>query len=114
MDTFKDTLADYIVVLSLSIQTTTDAIDRENYVKHLAEAAKIFACLHSGSLSDARELVKDQRRIYSWGNLSGDEGRAATTAFEKFASMAAPSHDERIVTGSPIQQLSGTEIFLSK
>ena len=114
MDTLKDTLADYIVVLSLSVQTTEDAIDRDNYIKHLAEAAKIFACLHSGRLSEAVELVKDQRRIYNWSGLSGDEGKAATAAFEKFASMAAPSHDERVVTDSPIQHLSGTAIFLPK
>jgi len=98
MDTLKDSLADYIVVLSRSIQTTADVIDRDNYIKHLAEAAKIFSCLHSGRMSEARELVIDQRRIYGWGRLSGDEGRATTTAFEKFASMAVPSHDDRHMT----------------
>jgi len=90
MDMLKDSLADYIEVLSRSIQTTSDVIDRDNYIKHLAEAAKIFSCLHSGHLSEARELVKDQKRIYDWGRLSGDEGISARTAFEKFASMAVP------------------------
>jgi hypothetical protein len=58
----------------------------------LLEGQKIFACLHSGRLSEAKEIVSEQRRSYGWGFLSGDEGSAASTAFDRFASIVESSH----------------------
>lgn len=92
MATLINALAQYIEVLSRSAQATTRAEDRSTYTSHLAAAAEIFVCLHSGRLSEAKILVSDQRRAYGWGYLSGDEGSAATTAFDRFASMVELSH----------------------
>jgi hypothetical protein len=92
MATLIDALAQYIEVLSHSAQATTRAEDRSTYTSHLAAAAEIFACLNSGRLPEAKKLVSDQRRAYGWGYLSGDEGSAATTAFDRFASMVESSH----------------------
>jgi hypothetical protein len=92
MATLIDALAHYVEVLSRSAHATTRAEDRSTYTGHLAAAAEIFACLHSGRLSEAKEIVSDQRRTYGWGYLSGDEGAAATPAFDRFASMVELSH----------------------
>jgi hypothetical protein len=92
MATLIDALAQYIEVLSRSAQATTRAEDRSTYTGHLAAAAKIFACLHSGRLSEAKEIVSEQRRSYGWGFLSGDEGSAASTAFDRFATIVESSH----------------------
>ncbi len=92
MVTLIDALAQYIGVLSRSAQMTTRAEDRSTYISHLAAAAEIFACIHSGRLPEAKKLVSDQRHAYGWGYLSGDEGSAATAAFDRFATMVESSH----------------------
>ena len=92
MTTLLDELAQYVEVLSRSSHGTTRAEDRNTYASHLAAAAEIFLCLHSGRLSDAKAIVGDQRRAYGWGYLSGNEGSAATTAFDRFASIIEASH----------------------
>jgi hypothetical protein len=92
MATLLDALAQYVEVLSHSSHTTTRAEDRSTYTGHLAAAAEIFTCLHSGRLADAKAIVSEQRRAYGWGYLSGGEGAAATTAFDRFASIIEASH----------------------
>jgi len=92
MATLLDALAQYVDVLSRASHATTRAEDRTTYASHLAAAAEIFSCLHSGRLSDAKAIVGDQRRAYGWGYLSGDEGATATTAFDRFASIIEASN----------------------
>ena len=92
MATLIDELALYVEILSRSAHATTRAEDRNTYTSHLAAAAEIFACLHSGRLSEAKEIVSHQRHAYGWGYLSGDEGSEATTAFDRFASMVESAH----------------------
>ena len=92
MATLLDALAQYVEVLSHSSHVTTRAEDRTIYASHLAAAAEIFLCLHSGRLSDAKAIVGDQRRAFGWGYLSGEAGAASTTAFDRFASIIEASH----------------------
>jgi hypothetical protein len=87
-----DELASYIAALSHAARATTRAEDRSACTSRLAAAAEIFACLHAGRLSDARDIVGSERRAYGWGHLSGDEGAAATAAFDRFASIVESSH----------------------
>lgn len=81
-----DALAQYVDALSASARNTHHAEDRSMYTSHLAAAARIFSCLHSGRLDSAWEIASEQDRHYGVNFLSGDEGAAATTAFSRFAS----------------------------
>ena len=92
MTTLMDALAQYVAVLSQSAQTTTCAEDRSAYTNHLAAAAEIFACLHSGRVSDAKAIVSDQKRAFGWGYLSGEAGDIATSAFIRFATIVEATH----------------------
>ena len=92
MTALLDALASYVEVLLHAAQATTRAEDRSAYTSHLAAAAEIFAYLHTGRLSEARDIVGSQRRAFGWGYLSGDEGARATLAFEQFASVVEGFH----------------------
>ena len=78
-------LATYIKVLSESADATHHAEDRPTYQLHLAAAARMFAAFHGGAFDDLRRLVDEERHIYGWGFLSGDEGNRAEAAFAAFA-----------------------------
>lgn len=69
MSLLLDALAGYVEVLSRSANTTTRTEDCSTYTGHLAAAAEIFVCLHSGHLSQAKEIVSNQRHAYGWGYL---------------------------------------------
>ena len=92
MNPLIDALAIYIEVLAQSSRATSCSEDRIVYTKHLAAAAEIFTCLHSGRLPNAKELVSGQRHAFGRGYLSGDEGSAATAAFDSFATLVESSH----------------------
>jgi hypothetical protein len=91
MNQLIDALATYIEALERSARATTRAEDRVTYTNHLAAAAQIFARLHSGCLSGAKEIVSAQRHAFGWGYLSGEEGAVAETAFDRFATMIESS-----------------------
>ena len=87
MATLVDAVAEYVAVLSRAAKSTTRAEDRNTYTMHLAAAAEIFACLQTGRLADASELVDRERRAFGLGFLSGDVGSSATVAFNHLASL---------------------------
>ena len=93
MTPLLDALASYVEVLLRAAHASARAEDRSAYTGHLAAAAEIFACLHSGRLAEAKEVVSSQKRAFGRGYLSGDEGASAAQAFERFASVidAAPA-----------------------
>ena len=86
MQKITDALAEYIKVVSDSLNETSHAADRLCYVKHLAEAAVIFSLVHRGaSCGEVEAKVRQEQRIYGRGYLSGSEGAAAEAAFAALA-----------------------------
>ena len=88
MDEIVQELARYSAALSRSLDTTTYANDRSAYRDHLAAAARWLGMIHDGaSLSELRESVASEQRRFGWGYLSGEPGKAASEAFERFVAF---------------------------
>ena len=81
-----DELANYVAVLEQSAEATTHAADRAAYTTHRAVAASMFSPVHNGDLATLRILVAHERRSFGWSYLSGQCGKAAEAAFQRFAS----------------------------
>ena len=79
-----DALADYVKVLSTSMEKTTRAEDRSAYLRHLAAAALIFQSLNHSNLFKASEHVEAEQQDYGRSFLDGEEGKAAEAAFTRF------------------------------
>jgi hypothetical protein len=79
-----DDLAEYIGVLSASLEKTKHAQDRSAYEQHLAAAASIFQSLRQSNFHQARQQVASEKRNFGWSFLPGEEGRAAEAAFIRF------------------------------
>jgi hypothetical protein len=88
MGKFTKALAEYVAILGKSAADTKWANDRPLYQRHLAEAALMFVAIEKDeSLEKLRSLVSLERHTYGTGFLSGDEGSAAESAFNKFAKL---------------------------
>jgi len=84
-----DDLAEYIGVLSASLEKTKHTQDRSAYERHLAAAASIFQSLRQSNFEQARQQVASEKRIFGWSFLPGEEGKAAEAAFVRFEKMFA-------------------------
>jgi hypothetical protein len=84
-----DDLAEYVNVLSTSMERTRRAEDRSPYLRHLAAAALIFQRLQQSNLPEAREQVVTEQQAYGRSFLDGEEGKAAEAAFSRFATSFA-------------------------
>ena len=82
-----DDLAEYVSVLSASLEKTKHAQDRSAYQGHLAAAASIFQALRQSNFQRARQQVASEERNFGWSFLSGEEGSAAETAFVRFKKL---------------------------
>jgi hypothetical protein len=80
-----DALAEYVNVLSTSMERTRRAEDRSVYVQHLAAAALIFQSLQQSNLAKACELVAIEQQAFGRSFLDGEEGRDAEAAFARLA-----------------------------
>jgi hypothetical protein len=98
MEPYKTALADYISVLEQSSAKTNRAEDRSRYQKHLASAALMFCVIQQQqSVDKLRELVAAERRSYGWDFLDGPAGKAAESAFHRFAQLVEhepPQHNK--------------------
>jgi hypothetical protein len=84
-----DDLADYVNVLSTSMEETKRAEDRSAYLRHLAAAALIFQRLQQSNLPEATEQVATEQQAYGRSFLDGEQGKAAEAAFTRFAKSFA-------------------------
>jgi hypothetical protein len=91
MSDLTQALTAYVATLAASADATTPAEDRAVYTGHLAEAARMYAALHTGNLKVFRERVASERRAFGWGFLSGDTGAATEESFASFI-RAVESH----------------------
>ena len=82
-----DDLAEYISVLSASLEKTKHAQDRSAYEQHLAAAALIFQNLRQSNFQQARQQVASEERNFGWSFLLGEEGSAAEAAFVRFKKL---------------------------
>ena len=82
-----DDLAEYISVLSASLEKTRHAQDRSVYEQHLAAAASIFQSMRQSNFHQARQHVATEKRNFGWSFLSGEEGRAEEVAFVRFEKL---------------------------
>ena len=88
METYRKALAEYITILGKSAADTKWANDRQIYQQHLAEAALMFVVIENDkSIEKLKSLVSSERHSYGWGYLSGPEGSATESAFDKFAKL---------------------------
>jgi len=78
-----DDLAEYVSVLSTSMEKTRRAEDRSAYLGHLAAAALIFQHLQQSNLPEAKEQVVTEQQAYGRSFLDG-EGKVAEAAFSRF------------------------------
>jgi hypothetical protein len=78
-----DSLAEYVGVLSKSLQGTIRSEDRSAYTNHLAGAAVIFQHLMQADFSKARQRLLAERQAYGRSFLDGEEGQAAEAAFAR-------------------------------
>lgn len=85
-----DDLAEYVNVLSTSMEKTRRAEDRSAYLRHLAAAALIFQRLQQSNLPEAREQVLAEQQAYGRSFLDGEEGKTAEAAFTRFATSLDP------------------------
>jgi len=76
-------LAEYVCVLSNSLEGTKRAEDRSACTSHLAEAAVIFQYLMQSDFSMARERVMAEQQAYGRSFLDGETGQVAEAAFAK-------------------------------
>jgi hypothetical protein len=79
-----DDLAEYVSVLSTSMEKTRRAEDRSAYLGHLAAAALIFQHLQQSNLPEAKEQVVTEQQAYGRSFLDGEEGKVAEAAFSRF------------------------------
>ena len=82
-----DELAEYIGVLSTSLEKTNHAQDRSAYERHLEAAASIRESLRQADFHQARQEVASEERNFGWSFLPGEEGRAAEAAFVRFKTL---------------------------
>ena len=82
-----DDLAEYVKVLSASMDSTRRAEDRSAYVRHLAAAALIFQSLQRLNFAKAVEHVALEEQAFGRSFLDGEEGRVAEAAFARFAEL---------------------------
>jgi hypothetical protein len=88
MDAIVQELARYAAVLARSLDDTTYANDRTAYRNHLAASARWLGMIHDGaSMSELRASVASEQRNFGWGYLSGDPGKLASEAFERFVTF---------------------------
>jgi hypothetical protein len=87
--TIEAALAGYISALARSAETTERAEERPRYQRHLASAALMFAAIHAGDAGRLRDIVDNETRAFGWDSLSGDSGRRAEEAWERFREAAA-------------------------
>ena len=88
MEKYRKALAEYVAILGKSAADTKWANDRSLYQRHLAEAALMFVAIEKDeSLEKLKSLVSLERHTYSTGFLSGAEGSAAESAFNKLAEL---------------------------
>ncbi len=87
MDAKQAALADYILLLSESLEHTHHANDRPLYQAYLADAAVILALLVRGA--DTKQVhshIKDHGRLWGQTWLVGPEHVAIGKAWETFIS----------------------------
>jgi len=84
---FLNDLAEYVGVLSASLETTRRAEDRSAYVAHLAASALIFQSLVNEDFSRAREHLIAEQQAYGRSFLAGDEGKSAEAAFARLVEL---------------------------
>jgi hypothetical protein len=77
-------LAEYVGVLSASLEGTRRAEDRSAYVSHLSASALIFQSLVKSDMPTARERLMAEQEAYGRSYLDGNEGKAAEAAFARF------------------------------
>jgi hypothetical protein len=77
-------IAEYISVLSASLEKANSVQDRSAYERHLAAAASIRESLRQCNFQQARQQVASEERDFGWSFLPGEEGRAAESAFVHF------------------------------
>ena len=88
MDAIVQELARYSAVLARSLDDTTYANDRTAYRDHLAASARWLGMIHDGaSLSELQASVVSEQRRFGWGYLSGEPGKFASEAFERFVTF---------------------------
>src|SRR5882762_2284706 len=80
-----DDLAEYVDVVSTSMDKTRRAEDRPAYVRHLAAAALIFQSLQQSNLPRALEQVAAEEQAFGRSFLDGEAGSAAEAAFARLA-----------------------------
>ena len=78
-----NSLAEYVGVLSKSLERTKRAEDRSAYTSHLAGTALVFQCVVQSDLSKARERLLDEQQAYGRSFLDGEAGQAAEAAFAR-------------------------------
>ena len=82
-----DDLAEYVSVVSTSMDKTKRAEDRSAYVQHLAAAALIFQSLQQSNLPKALEEVAAEQQAFGRSFLDGEEGTATEAAFTRLAGL---------------------------
>lgn len=82
-----DDLAEYISVLSASLEKANNAQDRSAYERHLAAATSIRQSLRRSDVHHARQQVANEERDFGWSFLPGEEGSAAEAAFVRFKKL---------------------------
>lgn len=88
MDEIVQELGRYSAALARSLDATTYANDRTAYRNHLATAARWLGMIHEdASLSELLESVRAEQRQFGWGYLSGEPGKNASEAFERFVAF---------------------------
>ena len=81
----KAELADYILCLSESLESTHHANDRPLYVKYLADAAVLLALVERGANGEElQRKVENHERLWGQTWLVGDEHTAVSQAWRKF------------------------------
>ncbi len=80
-------LAEYISVLSASLEKANNVQDRSVYERHLAAAASIRQSLRQSDFHQASQQVANEERNFGWSFLPGEEGKAAEAAFMRFKKL---------------------------
>lgn len=91
MHEMLDALREYIDALSVSAKSTTRAEDRAKYAQHLASAARLFADLQAGRVTEFRSRLLEEQHTFGWSYLSGGVGARLDIGRELLAGVAHPA-----------------------
>jgi hypothetical protein len=80
-------LAEYVSVLSKSLEGTKRSEDRSAYTTHLAGAAVIFQHLMQANFTKAHERLLAEQQAYGRSFLDGEAGQAAEAAFVRLVTF---------------------------